>query len=94
VGSHASLGERALVAGDDRRSHAPVAVVGDHLDARVSDGPRTLGSRVARGVVYDEDPVDEARDALQRRCDQVLLVVRRDHHGDALSLEHAAIVRL
>ncbi len=88
------LGERALVAGDDRRAHATVALVRDHLDPGIVDAARPLRGRVARGVVDDEDSVDEAGDPLHRRCDQSFLVVRRYHDGDALSFEHPAIVRL
>jgi hypothetical protein len=90
VGSHASLGERALVAGDDRRSHAPVAVVGDHLDARVADRPGAFRGGVARGVVDNEDPVDEAGDPLQRCCDQALLVVRRDDDCNRFAFQHGS----
>ena len=81
-------GQRALVARDDRGADTAVALVDDHLDARVVDRPRAIGRRVGRGVVDDEDPVDEPRDPLQRGRDQPLLVVGRDDDGDGLSFEH------
>ena len=56
------LGERPLVAGDDRRADAAVALVDDHLDRGSATARAPLGGRVARGVVDDDDPVDEVRD--------------------------------
>ena len=64
------VGERAPVAGDDRRADALVALVRDHLDARVGAAARALGGRVVRSVVDDVDAVDEGRDAGESRADQ------------------------
>ena len=92
AGHHADdvdlLLERALVAGDDRGADAAVALVDDELDARVAERAHALRRRVGRAVVDDDDPVDEARDAAERRRDQVLLVVRGHDDRDALALEH------
>ena len=85
--------ERALVAGDDRRADAAVAVVRDDLDARIADAARALDRRVARAVVDDVDAVDERRDAAQRRRDELLLVVRGHDDRDALALEHQPAAR-
>ena len=80
--------ERAPIAGDDRGADAAVAVVRNDLDARVSARAGALGGRVAGAVVDDVDPVDERRDAGERRRDQLLLVVRGHDDRDALALEH------
>ena len=82
-----------LVAGDDRCTDPAVAIVRDDLDTRVVGRARTLGCRIGRGVVDDEDPVDEAGNALNSGCDQLLFVVRRHDDGNALTLEHGPIVR-
>ena len=79
--------ERAAVAGDDRRTHSAIAVVRDHLDARVAEGAGTGGGLVRRAVVDHEDAVDERGDPAQRVSDERLLVVRRHDDTDALALE-------
>jgi len=65
-----------------------VALVRDHLDARVAERARALRGSVRRAVVDDVDAVDETGDPAERRADQLLLAVcgHDDCHG--LSLEH------
>ncbi len=85
----------ALVAGDDRRADTGVSLADDDLEARVGRRrrSRTLGGGVARGVVDDEDAVDELGDAGERLRQQGLLVVGRDDHPDTLALEHQCPLR-
>ena len=83
-----ALGERALVAGDDRRSDAAIALVCEHVDPWVADAAGTLDGCVARAVVDDVDPVDERRNAGKRDPDKLLLVVRGNDDRDAPALEH------
>ena len=85
------LGERALVAGDDRGADTAVAVVGDHLDAWILDRARALRGRVGRGVVDHVDPIDETGNALERGPDQAFFVVSRHDDGHLLAFEHAPL---
>ena len=62
----------------------------EDLDARVADGLGRARPSVARGVVHDEDPVDELGDAADRLADETLLVERGHDDRDPLSLEHQA----
>src|SRR6266487_302232 len=80
--------ERRLVAGHDRRTAALVPLVLDHLNPRIGQRSRTLDRGVLGAVVDDEDPVDEIGHALDRRAEQLLLVVRGDHNRDPLAVEH------
>ena len=82
------LVERASVAGDDRGPHALVTVVLDQLDAPVDEPPDGVPCPVLRGVVDDDDAIDEFGDAGERRPDQRLLVVSGNHDRDGLPLQH------
>ena len=55
----------ALVAGDDGRPDAGVALVADDLDPGIGDG-RALDGCVARAVVHDEDPDRRTRGSRAR----------------------------
>ena len=83
-----ALFESAPVAGHDRRAHARVLAVGDHLDPCVVHGARLCRGPVPRAVVDDVDAIDEVRDPAQGLHDQALLVVRGHDDGHALALEH------
>src|SRR5205823_11618470 len=65
--------ERALVAGHDRAADAEVALVDDQLDPRILEPADDLGRLVTRGVVDDQDAVDEVRDRPDRLSDQLFL---------------------
>lgn len=78
--------DRLEVAGGDRRPDAPVRVVVDCDEPRVAVGVVVddRPGHVGRAVVDHIDLRDVVRDAVERLPDQVLLVVRRDHHGNPL----------
>jgi hypothetical protein len=84
------------VAADHGCADAAVAVSRDHLDPRIG-GRSLVGVRqrvVSRGVVDDDDPVDERGDAVQRRREERLLIVRGDHDCDALVLHQSGGQRI
>ena len=83
-----ALLERPFVAGDDRGADAAVPLPGDQLDSRVCRRAHGLGGPVGRGVVDDEDPVDELGDPGEGRPDQPLLVVGGDDDRNALPVDH------
>ena len=83
------VGERALVAGDDRGADARVLLVLDDLDARIGVGG-ALDCGVGRVVVDDVDPVDERRNLRDGGADQLLLVVGRHDDRNCLAGKHAA----
>ncbi len=85
------LGQRPLVAGDDRGAHALVLLVDEHLDACVPGRAGALGGGVAGLVVHHEDAVDELGDARDGLRDQPLLVVRGHDDRDGLPLQHPAV---
>ena len=87
--------DRAPVARDDRRANATVPFVRDEDDAGIGlgGGAGSLGGVVGRGVVDDDHTVDEVRDPRQRLRQQDRLVVGRDHHGNALAVEHPGRLR-
>src|SRR3954451_14677706 len=79
------------ITGDDRGADPCVLLVTDDLDALIRP-VRPLGGAVMRGVVDDEDRVDEVGDALQHPLDLRLLVVGRDDERDPFPLVHASSI--
>src|SRR5262245_60914037 len=88
--------ERALVAGEDRRADTAVALAREDRDPRISCGGGVRAPRraVARGVVDDDDPVDEVGHRCERHGEQLLLVVRRHDDGHSLALDHRDSIRV
>ena len=82
------LRARAKVAGHDRCTDTTVPLVDDHLDTRIADGSCPCDGLVGRGVVDDDDPIDEVRDPSHGLGDEVLLLVRGNDDGDTLALDH------
>src|SRR5207302_1168377 len=79
---------RPLIPGDDRRADAAVPLMRHDLDAAVAGGACRCRRAVTRRIVDDEDAVDEAGNAGDRRADERLLVVCRDDDRDRLPFEH------
>ena len=60
----------------------------DHPHARIGERLRALDGGVPGAVVDDVDAVDELGNALDRRAEQLLLVVGGNDDRDPLAVEH------
>ena len=83
--------ERSAIARCDGGADTRVSLVADDPHARVADRLGRSRRAVARGIVDDDDPVDELGDPTDRLADEPLLVERGNDDRDPLAVEHQVV---